>query len=551
MSLVSSAGQPTHSGPPRSQAPDVAGAIALIAIVLSFATAAVVRRPDLTSGEWFLFADQGMNLLFTERLLQGGALYSDVAYPYGPLSAYSYAALAFFLDPSILSYHVYFTFMSAVAVLAAYALFRGAMPPPRAFALVVLAFVPTMLAPGSLLGGTSNSPYVALERILLLSIALAWTPPSERTVRRAALIGALLVAWQLTKFGGAFVAGAAIVLLDLLALHTTGWTTARAWAWIRSGVVTLLAFVAGEAIRVGYVYATTPRTVASEVLWPVHVLQSYRMYPAWAGGLHFADWRLVVGQYLTPLFGAALAIGFVALLLARRRSALPPHDWRWLRFLLPPLFFALAALGYSRQTWHFEQTMWTLAVGTALIALLRSRWQRRVAPLMLVPCFLLVAKAMFLNPRDAALVAHQLPNGERLMLQVTTSRQVTEIVQVLRPGPGAAGAGLPAVFVVPAGGGLSFFYRLPAPVRQTWYIPGFVRPDDESRMRLLMSGAPTAFVVRRYGRGQPASRNPCEWVDPPAFSPGFCAELRPRLSLLRQVDGDLSIWVTRSSERAP
>ena len=525
-----------------------ADAVALTVLVLTlaaFAAAAITRRSDLTSGGWFLFADQGMNLLFTQQLLEGRSLYADIAYPYGPVSAYAYTAFAAILKPSVFSYHLYFAVTSIAAMIAAYALFRGVTSPPVALLVVVVAILPTMLVPGSLLGGSSNAPYITLERILLLGLALAWTPPGSRNPRRAIVLGTLLVAWQATKFGGAFFAGAAVVLLDLVGLHIDRWTRPAVVRWIQSSAITLVTFVAGEGVLIAGAYLTLPPAIAAEVVWPVHVLESYRMYPSSAAGLQFTDVRLVVGQYLTPLFGALLGAIFVVALAGKRGDALPNRDWRWLRLLLPPLFFLVGAVGYFRQTWHFEQAMWTLAIPVALVALVRQRSMRLAGLALTLPCFALVIKAMFVTRPDASLVNLALPNGERLKVRAEMRKQVTDIVAELRQATGDDSGRSRGVYVVPAGGGLNYFYGLAAPARQHWFLTAFVRPHDENRMRDLLSAGPSTFVIRRYGRGEPGAADPCAWIDPPIFSRSFCSALAPRLSVRTRMGNDLTLFDVR------
>jgi 4-amino-4-deoxy-L-arabinose transferase-like glycosyltransferase len=193
---------------------DVVPMAGLAVASLALSTAVIIRRPDLVMGADVLFQDAGHNLLVADRMLSGASLYSDVFYPYGPVSAYLYALGASLFGNTPTVYLCLLAGISAANICLAYWLIRRAADRKTAV-LIGIAMLAVLPIPGAIAGAFTSSPFLVLERTLLLLVALSWRPPAMRGLAPSLAIGIALGLWQGVKFGGAVVAGAAVMLLIL------------------------------------------------------------------------------------------------------------------------------------------------------------------------------------------------------------------------------------------------------------------------------------------------------------------------------------------------
>lgn len=468
----------------------VDGALGLVLLAgLVLGLAALLLRPDLTRSSAFLLGDQSLNLWVADRLLGGARLYEDVAYPYGPIPAYGYAAVAWLAGNSIVAYGACLLAISLLNLALAYLLLRRCTGRVAAATVALLGLTPFLLVPGSLVGAYTVSPYVPLERTLILTVCLLWRPPGRRTPARGASIGLALGAMQGVRFGSAFFVGAAVLLLDLLALRVVGAAPGALRGWVRSLAATLAAFLAAQGVWMAYA-ATLPGPIARDFLWPSFVLETYgawvsagERWPGW-GGL-----RLLLGQQFTPLLGALLGVGLVVYLArggaGSRAGGAGAWQERVLPLLLPLLFYAVASAGLFRQAYHFYQFAWALALPLAWTAAARPRSTVVVAALLL-PCFALNARAQLASGPSASVRKTRLPSGEPIWLEERLRTDVGQLVRVLGDGTGT-------VLFFPLAGGLNHFFDYDAPVRQNWFLPGFFREYD--RADLLDALRPGAAVV--------------------------------------------------------
>lgn len=519
--------------------------------------AAILRRPDITANESFLFADQGLNLLVADRLLQGGRLYVDIFSPYGPIPAYMHAAFAGVFGNTISSYNLLLLLLTLGNVALAYALLRTRVSLGVAAMVVGVGLVPSFLIPGSMLGGFTVSPYIPLERALLLTTALAWTPPGERTLLRGSVIGAILGVWQWVKFGGTFFAGAAILLVDIFAIALSHRRRELLRPWICSLGCTLAVFVLAEVLRVAVAYAALPAEVAFDFVWPAYHLEAYRAWVtpdqrwlAWDG------WKLFLGQYLTPLVGAVLTV--VGVVWYARGSLRSPSGARGamgdLRLLLPAVFFALGSVAYFQQAHLFRQFMWALVLPSAFF-LARSRLALRLLVLVLwLPCLAVNARAMLLGRPDPHLVAMELPGNDRVWTRPEVMEQVRGVMRELgipRDDMGqAATARAGSVLFIPLGAGLHHFYDIPQPVRQPWISRGLVRPYDEAALVHSLDRLQAIVAVRNSDVAVRLPRDPCAFVHPSPFRGAFCQAAIPLLDDPIRVGPEFTVYPVRSSAGA-
>lgn len=463
----------------------VAGA-ALAAAALSLAFAVIVRRPDLTRGSAFLFGDEGHNLLVAQTLLAGGALYRDVFFGYGPISAYLYALAARLCGNTPLVYLSLLAAISSLNVGLAYALVRRAARPAVAAMVVGAGFIATTLAPGSLVGGYTNSPYIPLERTLLLLVALGWADPDTRSMKRSLLIGLLLGLWQGVKFGGAVPAGAALVLLDAIDLAAGGYSADRFRLWWRSLAAIAAAFLAIELLWVLLAFAALPGPVARDSVWPLYVADSYKSWvntpgirwPTWIG------WRSTVTQYLIPISAFLLgAVGLAGWFAAARRTGRPALDRAQQAVagavFLPLCFFIIGSLTYFRQVHHFRAAMWALVPAVAW-ELQRSGVLVKTATMALWAPGLaaLVKSAVFTSTAAMSLITVALPSGGSIVV----APPMAERLQFLQRFTERETADAPVLYV-PLGSGWHAAYHVPRASRQTYLSlsPAWVRPYEETQ----------------------------------------------------------------------
>ena len=522
---------------------DLISLLALLAWGASLGLAAIVRRPDITRSASFLFGDQGLNLYVTDRILAGGRLYADVAYPYGPIPAYGYAAFARMAGNSILSYDLFLLAISLINLGLAYLLLRRYTGRMASLLIAAIGLTPLLLVPGSLVGGYAVSPYVPMERTALLAVSLLWRRPEHRGAARNVGIGVALGLLQGVRFGGAFFAGAAILMLDLLALRLSGSGMDGTSAWFRSLLTTLAAFLSIQAAWVGYALLTLPLQVARDFLWPTYVLRTYSawMHPGerWP---HWFGWRMFIGQQLPLVVGVVMGLAaIVCLLRVGRRGSGPGNEsrMRLLPLLLPFIFYILAAGVYFRQAYHFYQFAWALVIPVGWPA--RSHPRRLAAIVaLLLPCFALNARANLLTVADPDSEPVTLPDGARVTLGSALRADLGAL-------SGAMGdeAFRHSMFFA-SGAGLYHFYDIDVRLRQPWFLPGFVRPYDERQLLEILSPRARLVVMSDFAE-EPGARRFCavlgRWNP---FTPETCAALERRLGEPVRIGEKFVVFPVRS-----
>src|ERR1043166_7121179 len=130
--------------------------------------------------------------------------------------------------------------------------------------VTLVGIVTTTIEPGSLIGGLTTAAYVPVERAALLACALCWTSPHRRTNRHAIAIGAVLGLWQAIRFGGAFVAGAAILIVDACSIAADPAMRRSIASWLRSSALIAATFIAFEVLWIALAFGALPRGVARD-----------------------------------------------------------------------------------------------------------------------------------------------------------------------------------------------------------------------------------------------------------------------------------------------
>jgi len=517
---------------------DRTGLVGCCAASVALSGVTIGRRPDLVMGADFLFQDAGHNLLVADKLLSGQALYRDVFYPYGPLPAYAYASMASVFGNTPATYLALLAAISAVNACLAFVLVRRTANTATAV-LVTIGLLALLPIPGAIAGGFTVSPYLVLERTLLLVVALCWKAP-DRSWGQSVLLGLALGAWQGVKFGGAVVAGSAVFLLDALYLLALGFPKVRPRAWLRSLLLTLAAFVVMEVMRIVVAVRTGPHPIALDTMFPLYMFQTYSAavaddirWPLWDG------WRLAVGQYLLPVSAGALGLaGLVSWIRHLRRGS--DAEMVVLRtagaIFVPLLFFALSAFTYFRHVHHFQQFLWALVPAAA--------WQfqslipiGRLATLLAwAPGVLIVLRSAFVAPTKP--VVHvSLPTGGEIVVDSAVAARIT-FLERLASDEAEHGA----VLYVPLGSGWQFAYGQKSATRHTWFFaPEVVRPYEQDEF--LQSLDRTRVVVTCDVPNAPA--RPLHTTFP--LPAGIAARAYNRLEL-HQVEAGCRVYRVRRPE---
>lgn len=463
--------------------------IGLVASVAAILIASFVKaRPDLVFTSAFLFQDQGNHVLVAERLAQGAVLYRDVAYPYGPLPALLGGAVAFSFGISALTYVVLQALLNAAFLVLLAHVLAGHVPRHTAAAIVLLGVLPLSMAPSATAGGAASNTYIGLERLVLVVLVASWTPPEERTVATSAVAGLTLGVWQLVKAGGAAMALAAWLVVDVLAACGGGsaaWRRlARGWATI---AVVLLAF---EACRWATLFATLPAPIALDAAWPWYTLEHYRSIPEAVSGR-----ELGAVELSTHAAVPATALGLT--LLGVRTQVADVFGRRALGLLIPAVFFALGFAGYFGHREILWQYAWAAIPGAAFALSRAGRTVKSGTALVAVPALVLLLSTMAGVVRGRATEPMRMPNGDTLWMNSPARAAAIEAMALLRETGNSAG---PArTLVLPSGGGLYFYTGAVLPTRHVWVIERHVRPHEFDRIRGQMLATDRIVLLNEPG----------------------------------------------------
>jgi hypothetical protein len=510
---------------------DAVAAAVVMALGFGLAAAAIVGRSGVSHSIGFLFGDAGLNLLVAQTVLSGGTLYRDLFSAYGPIPAYAHAAVAWMFGNTPLTYLFFLATASSLSVGLAYLLIRRAAGLPVALSVTAMGVLPVGLVPGSLVGGQIHAAYVPIERAMLLIVALAWTAPAERSIRRSILIGCLLGTWQGIRFGSVTVAVGAILMVDALSLGFRDLRGARLRGWARSLVAIGAGFCAVELAWAIGMFSTLPSDLALDVLWPRFMLQVDSTAPAlrW---LSWGGWRLMIGQYLLPLSAAALGLAG----LARWSIAAPgsdPHGRvRSARadqgaVFIPMCFFFIGCCYYFRMVHHFRMFLWALVPAAAWQLQRRGGVLRTSVAGVWFPGFATMVRAI-LAPAVAAspLLSVSLPTGGT----IHTSAPMAEQVRFLARFAAEEAHGAP-VLLIPGRHGLAsgwyYAYHVAHATRHTYFVLGLIRPYEEDSFIETLSRT-IAFIECDDDEGNGLRPDAAlDAVFPPAVSRAILSRLEP------------------------
>jgi len=500
----------------------------------------LLHRPEQLYSSDYLFGDQGVNLLVADTITSGGLPYRDVAYPYGPLPIYIYAGLTELCGNRIPTYYCYMLVWSLLHLALLYLAVRRFCSRLVTSIVGVLAFVPTMLIPGAMVGGYANAAYIPVERCLLTALVLVYVAPSRRSYGRATLIGLFLGALQFTKFGGCFFVGGAIVILDLLLLRAEKEGSRNHTRWIKISLTTLAAFVAVEFVRAGLAFSFLNSEIAWDVVWPTFAARAYTTLspdtrrPGWVNLSYF------LGQQLTAFVGLIFSvIGLAHLALLTRSSSFSDPSPRGdeAALLLLPLFYCISAAAYFGHVHTYIQYAWCLMLAIPYALPRLGIAAKAITTVVALPCALLMLKSVLFSPLPPDVAPVRLPNGDTVFTDPPTSMAIEGIEREcerlrLQDVSGQRNK----VLILPQGAGYHYYFHYPRISRNVWYINYYFRPYDGPA---FLAALDTTLAIVFVGTDDKYIDNPL------VFPPDIAQAIRSRLGPPVAVTPHCSVFPVR------
>lgn len=530
---------------------------------------AVLWLWSLSRGKWSdALIDSGREWIVPDALAQGGMLYRDVVYWFGPLTPYVHAGF-FRAFGSTFATLVLAGAVAAAFILVAlfFALRRvtGQLEAALWTALAVPALVFMPHAGGPLLGMGYRIWHAAGFALLAVTIA---TRRSGRGNLSASLAGAVCAAAALCRFEWGIAAAAAVILAIGMrhGLSRTAWrealAAALAFAAVTGAVIGVFIAVAGpeSVIEDGHVLLTgLPEETRNFLVafsgvrdWKRGLAELLYSSAMWAGALVLIEvlvlWNrdrrqaenrvrvlvfllavlgaaaLLGGASSAVLFSAAPLISLAALLSGLRRPARPasaalaafgflglvlsyrrPFHIGDSAYVGPPLLFAfVAAAGLLRA--RMEQ-LWEEPV--------RRRFENGTAAALglLVACAIAGRAAHYAGWEGAPIDG----TGGLLSARPELAEEIGSLARTIRRQT-AEGATL---VVFPEGEILNYLSGRPNPIRHKLYIPGYLAAGNEAKvLSELTRASPDVVVIWRratseYGPswfGEDYGRLLGEWI---------------------------------------
>jgi hypothetical protein len=346
-----------------------------------------------------------------------------------------------------------------------------------------------MLGMGWSSGGRPATPH---ESIVLLLLALAWQPPAGRSRANLAMIGLLFGLLQWIKFGTAFFAGAAWLIVDLM-WQVSGQKTCAWPAWLKQMAWVFLFFVIVEGGRWLHAFVTLPPEHAALSIVPLYFLSWYASYTGdfssrWPT---FTGWSFFWGTQFPALVGLA-GVFVIPLLILFRSKSVPArfchthHSVFGAIFL--GIFYVLGVAGFFQHVWNMYLYRWLLLPCVAvLFGMVRVPW-RIVLVFLLIPSALVIPLNAYRSlvggspGGPAGLLEFSFPNGQSLWLsekEGTAALRVVDWAKSLKVEAARRGGPPPKFVMLPSAAGLAFYAGLDLPTRHAWLFPGSVREFEQ------------------------------------------------------------------------
>lgn len=515
---------------PRRSRADAACLVFVLGIAIIWTSAAIWWHPQLERGDAFIFRDASHVLTVTDDLLSGRTLYKDVFYAYGPIAASTYTVAARLFGNSPTTLLCMQQLLSLTVVALSYRLLRAMLSERAATCFLIVALFPLILLPGSSLADFSGLDYVSLERIPVLLIALLWKRPEERRLWDGLTLGCLLGLLQGVKFGGAFVAGAALLVTDLCYLPEINRDRLSRLCWLKVNLVVLGMFCLIEAGWIAFAFGVLPQDIALDAVWPKYLLKSYQWYvgasdrwPTWHNAGYFVTAQLLVVSCIPlALFGILASF--------RKRAKLPDFDARCHagRAVYLAAFFFIGAAIYFRHVWHFTQYAWTLVLAASLGFHYWNVTSRMALAALWLPTIAWSAKAIFFRSADPLLVRETFASGDALWVDHSRRTQLKSLRTALLSRQNDATPARGVIFF-PEGGGLHHLFGIPHSARFFWFMGGLVQRHDEDDFVKSVSESDSIVVFFRGHQLHPPETDPNQWAREISLAPTFQPALAERL----------------------
>jgi hypothetical protein len=514
--------------------------LTIATLALAIAVWAMWAHPaNVFDARSFLFRDEGLSVLWGSKVARGEMPFRDFGYLYGPIPVFLLGLGARLFGGTPQMFIGLLACLSAIGAGLVAALVRRSASFGATLAVVVLAVLPEFVTPGGAFAAFTGSPTLPLERIVLVSVALAWRPPEERTWRRGAAIGALLGVAQAVKFGGAIFDGAALVLLDLLVIALRRGGLPR--GWIRSLLAMAAAAAAVMAAHAAFAFAIMPRDRAIDHLWPAYVLSQWAAFvPAPAAG-----WKFILSVELTPIVGGCLSLAAVALLvrdaLVGAAGGISREAAGKLGVLLPVILFFVSWLGFVHIVYHLHGIAWAATLGAGLALDRLPRAPRVVATALLAPMAIALLRGQILRTDRGGARIERAGHGW-IVADARTLDDVNALLAALGPELGDGRE----MFSGPEGAAFEGFFDLPHAGHADLYTPAMVRPSDEDDLTASAPHLGAAFV-EVFSPPRTPPRDVCDVLNhvylAPVLHDGACRALAAQLGTPEHVGA--SMWIAR------
>ncbi|GAB5560301.1 MAG: hypothetical protein SynsKO_19480 [Synoicihabitans sp.] len=441
--------------------------------------------------------DPAHELFAMDLVAKGAVPWRDFFWHYGPLPLQMAAKLASVCGDLLVGWRWYFWGWGTLCILLVYAVTRRVFGPSLVAASIAL------LAVAMQVGGAGRLP-IGMEIAALFSLALMWRPPVERSFRSLWLVGALMGVMQSIKFGGAFFAGLAWLLTDLVHLFGTKKFRDTWRSWFMQNFSILAGFLILQGALALWAYAKAGGA-AMEFLWPAYHLSWYDSYVEETGirwpefvSVNFFltyQWPLVLG-----FFGGACAAWGICRRWRRMASnrATVMKGRESLVFLW--LFFVLGCLAY------FSQGNNIMTYGGLLLpcigicwTLLPSRLWRWLMVASLLPAIIILPVNVMRGIQGTSrepLIQDRTPAGIELWMTEHEWNLVAELEELL--GPLKNPDGPPPTVLVPDALGSGYYLHhqvLPA-MRVTWFGRPNAIPAHEVPQSLAATLRSDALIFR-------------------------------------------------------
>lgn len=454
-------------------------ALLLAALSIGIGIYPLIARPDITAGTNFLFSDEGHALLAASVTQDGGQLYRDLYSPYGPLPSSLWTIVAHVAGNTPTAFGALQGALNVVVMLLVFGVLRRWLSASWALAFAVVCVLPSVMIRGQIYGGYWANVYSNVERVIIAALFLAWRPPTERSAARSVALGALLGSLQWIKFGTATFIGAGFVAAEVIAWWQQGASAKAA----RQFFVVIAVAAAMEAAFVLWAVASLPWLVARDVIWPSFGMRMY-LTPL----LDVPRFPPFAPQVFLFRRDAAVLCGFIlgALVLwQKRRSPQAPVVSLWLGA------YVVGSVGLFRHVYHYYGYAWMLTTLVGITVAGRSTRFRLGTLLFCAPVLAYTLRTLMLAP----------PAGEWITSPQTGSFYLTRdaaddirAVNALSERETARGGQVLAL------GAMSGWYAAFGHAqlyRQTWMLPGWVRPWEAADAERAWSRASAMAVCGR------------------------------------------------------